>query len=106
MFLSNKDLSLPKSADIELKPQVCNVKTDLTSENLVDKEKMDSLQKVVNKSEVLITDYNDNSSLRAALVNTTLTNLHVLHQYKALLNLVKDNFMTRPRVKQVQNPAK
>lgn len=36
MFLSNKDLSLPKSADIELKPQVCNVKTDLTSENLVD----------------------------------------------------------------------
>jgi len=30
-------------------------------------------------------------------VQTTLTNLHVLHQYKSLLNLVKDNFMSRPR---------
>ena len=36
--------------------------------------------------------------MRSQLVNTTLTNLHVLHQYKNLLNLVKDNFMTRPRV--------
>lgn len=44
------------------------------------------------------TDLYDNKALRSTLVNTTLTNLHVLHQYKALLHLVKDNFMTRPRV--------
>lgn len=106
MQLASKDLALPKSAGIELKSEVCNLKTDLTSENLVDKEKIESLQKVVNKSEVEITDYNENASLRAALVNTTLTNLHVLHQYKALLHLVKDNFMSRPRTKQMQNPVK
>lgn len=81
-------MALPKSADIELKSQVCNLETDFTSENLVGKEKIESLQKVVNKSEVQITDYNENASLRIALVNTTLTNLHVLHQYKTLLHLV------------------
>lgn len=56
------------------------------------------------KSESL--DFNDCSSLRSALVSTTLTNLHVLHQYKQLLNLVKDNFMTRPRVKREVTPKK
>ena len=40
------------------------------------------------------------------MVNTTLTNLHVLHQYKSLLNIVKDNFMTRPRKQRPQSPTK
>ena len=106
MQISNKGLALSSSADIELKPQVCNAMADLNSENLVSKDKIESLQKVVNKEGLQITDYNENDSLRAALVNTTLTNLHILHQYKSLLYLVKDNFMTRARVKQQRSPIK
>lgn len=53
--------------------------------------------KEVTEPEKVPVDLYENKNLRTALVNTTLTNLHVLHQYKALLNLVKDNFMSRPR---------
>jgi hypothetical protein len=108
-ILEGNAASLPKSADIELKQQVCAVNTELTSQNVVDKEKLESLQKIVSnpsKADSLVTDYNDINSLRSTLVNTTLTNLHVLHQYKELLNLAKDNFMTRPRVNRVVTPKK
>ena len=80
------------------------IKTEYMSSdyNMVEKEKLESLQNLVNtdnkgENETKAIDYNDSSNLRSALVNTTLTNLHVLHQYKQLLNLVKGNFMTRPR---------
>jgi hypothetical protein len=108
-LLDGSAASLPKSADIELKQQVCAVKTELTSQNVVDKEKLESLQKIVSnpsKADSQVTDYNDINSLRSTLVNTTLTNLHVLHQYKELLNLAKDNFMTRPRVNRAVTPKK
>lgn len=108
-MLEGSKASLPKSADIELKQQVCAAKTELTSQSLVEKEKMESLQKIVSnpsKTESQATDYNDINSLRNTLVTTTLTNLHVLHQYKELLNLVKDNFMTRPRANRVVTPKK
>jgi hypothetical protein len=52
------------------------------------------------------TDFNDIVSVRTTLVTTTLTNLHVLHQYKSLLNLVKDNFMDKPRKARPSSPRK
>lgn len=100
-----EDKSLkPKSADIEIKQNVTVANAQLTSENIVQKENVESLQKMIAndqqqaEGEKLPVDYYELKSLRTAHVNTTLTNLHVLHQYKSLLNLVKDNFMSRPRV--------
>ena len=82
----HQEPSPPKQEDIESKDFSVDIKTDdLTSENIVEKEKLDSLQNLVNassKSETKAIDYNNGSNLRSALVNTTLTNLHVLHQYK------------------------
>lgn len=74
---------------------------------------MDSLQQIVNnqkeklkdeKSKVV--DYYNVESVRQALVNQTLTSLHVLHQYKLVLNLVKDNYMTKPRKQRISSPNK
>lgn len=100
----NHQSSPPKSEDIETKEVSVEIKTEYMSSdyNMVEKEKLESLQNLVNtdnkgENETKAIDYNDSSNLRSALVNTTLTNLHVLHQYKQLLNLVKGNFMTRPR---------
>jgi len=102
----DKDLTLKnKSLDKEVKND--KVKTDLTSEKIVNKETVDSLQKVVNPEyESKPTNYNEIQSVRTALVNTTLTNLHVLHQYKSLLNICKDNFMNKPRKQRPQSPIK
>lgn len=49
------------------------------------------------KDESKAIDYYNADSVRQALVNQTLTSLHVLHQYKSVLNLVKDNYMTKSR---------
>ena len=54
-------------------------------------------QKEKLKDESKTVDYYNIDSVRQALVNQTLTSLHVLHQYKLVLNLVKDNYMTKPR---------
>ena len=59
-MLDGSAASLPKSADIELKVQP--VKTELNTEKIVDKEKLESLQKIVSnpqKPEALVTDYSD-----------------------------------------------
>lgn len=78
----DKDLTL-KNKSLDKEVQNDKVKTDLTSEKIVNKETVDSLQKVVNPEyESKPTNYNEIQSVRTALVNTTLTNLHVLHQYK------------------------
>ena len=102
----DKDLTLKnKSLDKEVNKD--KVKTDLTSEKIVNKESVDSLQKLVKpEHEPKPTDYNDIQSVRTALVNTTLTNLHVLHQYKSLLNLCKDNYMSKIRKQRPQSPTK
>lgn len=98
------------SADIEVK----NVQVDQTGpSDIIQKENLESLQKIVNSQQQKLaeeqkpTNFNDINSLRTALVNTTLTNLHVLHQYKSLLNLLKDNYMQMPRkTKNVELPKK
>lgn len=52
-LLDNGDKSLkPKSADIEIKTEVvANATTELTSEKIIQKENMDSLQKIVNQNQ-------------------------------------------------------
>lgn len=79
------------------------------------KQNLDSLQQVLNNQKEKLTkesesktiDYYNTDSVRQALVNQTLTSLHVLHQYKLVLNLVKDNYMTKPRKQQrVTSPNK
>lgn len=108
--IENKDLTLKaKPAEGDQQVEVNNAKTETA--NIVEKENLESLQKIVNNEkqrelESKPTDFNDIVSVRTALVTTTLTNLHVLHQYRALLNLVKDNFMDRPRKAKPGSPRK
>ena len=96
-MLENKDqkengLSLKEKSEAD---DASKGKTD--DQNILKKENLESLQKIVNNQQEKLnqqrkpTNYNDIVSVRAALVNSTLTNLHVLHQYKGLLNIVKDN---------------
>lgn len=106
LAVDNKDLTLKVKTD---GPTDSNqVKME---QNIVEKENIESLQKIVNsenqkEQDTKPTDVNDIVSVRTALVTTTLTNLHVLHQYKSLLNLVKDNFMDKPRKARPSSPRK
>jgi hypothetical protein len=111
-MLENKDqkengLSLKEKSEAD---DASKGKTD--DQNILKKENLESLQKIVNNQQEKLnqqrkpTNYNDIVSVRAALVNSTLTNLHVLHQYKGLLNIVKDNFMERPRKARPASPEK
>ena len=109
---SNKDqdksLTLKVKAEEGKDVEGDNSKTD---PSILKKEDLESLQKIVNNQsqkleESKSTNFNNIVSVRSALVNTTLTNLHVLHQYKGLLNIVKDNFMDKPRKVKQSSPSK
>lgn len=108
-MLQSKDLSL-KTKEEGITADGDKTKIDLSNgeTTMMKKDNFESLQKLVGKNnqEVPPNDYNDITCLRANLVNTTLTNLHILHQYRNLLNLVKDNYMNKPRKVAANSPRK